>query len=193
MPPMPPNVDATDDVVIAEDGNPKSNTSTGKTEEEVEVSPTDNSKQEQPNDDVEVGGDVGASMIKPGEDGSQKRISSYRDMEDTRTKSFVIIVACAAALGGLIFGYDIGGAGKNSNMPYVGNQTSPSSCSLDVVTLPCNYFTSLSIVSFRLLLTQISDASFSFSLSRTCPSPKTRRDIPHGRLQDPLRLGVCRR
>ena len=113
---MPPNVDAADAVVIAEDGNPKSNTSTKKTEEEVEVSsPTDNSKQEQPNDDMEMGGDVGASMIKPGDDGSHKKISSYRDMEDTRTKSFVIVVACAAALGGLIFGYDIGGAGKEYN------------------------------------------------------------------------------
>lgn len=29
----------------------------------------------------------------------------------TRTKPFIILVACAAALGGLIFGYDIGGAG----------------------------------------------------------------------------------
>ena len=114
---MSPNVDAADAVVIVEDGNPKSNTSTKKTEEEVEVSsPTDNSKQEQPNHDMEMGGgDVGASVIKPGDDGSHKKISSYRDMEDTRTKSFVIVVACAAALGGLIFGYDIGGAGKESN------------------------------------------------------------------------------
>ena len=31
--------------------------------------------------------------------------------EDLRTKGFVVIVAIAAALGGLIFGYDIGGAG----------------------------------------------------------------------------------
>lgn len=37
--------------------------------------------------------------------------SSVRDMEDTRTKSFVILVAVAAALGGLVFGFDIGGAG----------------------------------------------------------------------------------
>lgn len=34
-----------------------------------------------------------------------------KDVEDTRTNRFVIIVAVAAALGGLIFGYDIGGAG----------------------------------------------------------------------------------
>ncbi|KAL3929314.1 MAG: hypothetical protein SGARI_004783 [Bacillariaceae sp.] len=38
-------------------------------------------------------------------------VSSRRDLEDTRTKPFVVIVAMAAALGGLIFGYDIGGAG----------------------------------------------------------------------------------
>eukprot|EP00934_Nitzschia_sp_Nitz4_P004462 Nitzschia sp. Nitz4//scaffold2_size372955//4151//5861//NITZ4_000349-RA/size372955-snap-gene-0.0-mRNA-1//1//CDS//3329546554//4452//frame0 len=31
--------------------------------------------------------------------------------EDLRTKGFVLVVAIAAALGGLIFGYDIGGAG----------------------------------------------------------------------------------
>jgi len=37
--------------------------------------------------------------------------SSARNMEDTRTKGFVVLVAVAAALGGLIFGYDIGGAG----------------------------------------------------------------------------------
>ena len=37
--------------------------------------------------------------------------SSARNMEDTRTKGFVVLVAAAAALGGLIFGYDIGGAG----------------------------------------------------------------------------------
>ena len=37
--------------------------------------------------------------------------SSVRDMKDTRTKGFVVMVAIAAALGGLIFGYDIGGAG----------------------------------------------------------------------------------
>ena len=37
--------------------------------------------------------------------------SSARNMEDTRTKGFVVLVAAAAALGGLIFGYDIGGSG----------------------------------------------------------------------------------
>lgn len=37
--------------------------------------------------------------------------STQRDMEDERTKPFVIYVAITAALGGLIFGYDIGGAG----------------------------------------------------------------------------------
>ena len=37
--------------------------------------------------------------------------SSLRKMEDTRTKVFVYLVAVAAALGGLIFGYDIGGSG----------------------------------------------------------------------------------
>jgi len=41
----------------------------------------------------------------------RKFTSSVRDMEDTRTKGFVILVAFAAALGGLIFGFDIGGAG----------------------------------------------------------------------------------
>ena len=41
----------------------------------------------------------------------RKFTSSVRDMEDTRTKGFVILVAIAAALGGLIFGFDIGGAG----------------------------------------------------------------------------------
>mgnify|MGYP006095073079 CR=1 FL=1 len=40
-----------------------------------------------------------------------KRTSSIRNLEDTRTKSFVFFVALTAALGGLIFGYDIGGAG----------------------------------------------------------------------------------
>ncbi len=33
-------------------------------------------------------------------------------LQDTRTNPFVVTVAVAAALGGLIFGYDIGGAGK---------------------------------------------------------------------------------
>ena len=37
--------------------------------------------------------------------------SSNRDLHDTRTKSFVFLVALTGALGGLIFGYDIGGAG----------------------------------------------------------------------------------
>lgn len=37
--------------------------------------------------------------------------SSVRDMEDTRTKGFVVMVAITAALGGLVFGFDIGGAG----------------------------------------------------------------------------------
>ena len=31
--------------------------------------------------------------------------------EELRTKKFVIVVAVAAALGGMIFGYDLGGAG----------------------------------------------------------------------------------
>ena len=37
--------------------------------------------------------------------------SSIRNLQDTRTKSFVFLVALTGALGGLIFGYDIGGAG----------------------------------------------------------------------------------
>lgn len=37
--------------------------------------------------------------------------SSNRNLHDTRTKSFVFLVALTGALGGLIFGYDIGGAG----------------------------------------------------------------------------------
>mmetsp|Transcript_7912 Transcript_7912/g.17818 ORF Transcript_7912/g.17818 Transcript_7912/m.17818 type:complete len:198 (-) Transcript_7912:1369-1962(-) len=37
--------------------------------------------------------------------------SITRDKDDTRAKPFVIAVAMTAALGGLIFGYDIGGAG----------------------------------------------------------------------------------
>ena len=38
--------------------------------------------------------------------------SLTRDKNDTRTKPFVVAVAMTAALGGLIFGYDIGGAGE---------------------------------------------------------------------------------
>jgi len=37
--------------------------------------------------------------------------SEDSDDEQVRTKKFVVVVAAAAALGGLIFGYDIGGAG----------------------------------------------------------------------------------
>ena len=40
-----------------------------------------------------------------------KRTSSIRNLEDTRTKSFVFLVALTGALGGLIVGYYIGGAG----------------------------------------------------------------------------------
>jgi len=66
-----------------------------------------------------VDAEVGASLIKPGNNDSQQKsshehallVSSRRDTEDTRTKPFVVIVAIAAALGGLIFGYDVGGAG----------------------------------------------------------------------------------
>merc|ERR1712157_177682 len=50
--------------------------------------------------------------IKGGDEGVKKHhTSSQRDVEDTRTKGFVVAVAAVAALGGLIFGYDIGGAG----------------------------------------------------------------------------------
>ena len=47
------------------------------------------------------------------EEGTVKKYhtSSQRDLKDTRTKGFVVAVAVVAALGGLIFGYDIGGAG----------------------------------------------------------------------------------
>jgi len=52
------------------------------------------------------------------ESGDLKSVaSSVRDMEDTRTKPFVVLVAVAAALGGLIFGFDIGGAGATFVMP----------------------------------------------------------------------------
>jgi hypothetical protein len=55
--------------------------------------------------------DVSASLIKqPGQDMPDHEhallVSSRRDGADTRTKGFVVVVAMAAALGGLIFGYD---------------------------------------------------------------------------------------
>lgn len=56
------------------------------------------------------GDDVGASLIKSTGDLSDHEqallISSRRDAEDARTKPFVVTVAVAAALGGLIFGFD---------------------------------------------------------------------------------------
>lgn len=52
-----------------------------------------------------------ASKAMELEEGGGRRMSSVRDMEDTRTKAFVVMVAIVAALGGLVFGYDIGGAG----------------------------------------------------------------------------------
>jgi len=76
-------------------------------------------------DSPEVGGNVvdAEQPIKTDDDHESKpmhleesgikkyQTSSQRDMEDTRTKGFVVLVAVVAALGGLIFGYDIGGAG----------------------------------------------------------------------------------
>ena len=56
------------------------------------------------------GGDnVGASLIIPTKTGDDSphdhalTVSSRRDLQDTRTQPFVVIVAVAAALGGLIF------------------------------------------------------------------------------------------
>lgn len=61
------------------------------------------------------GGDGGSSLLKTTDEATEHEqamlVSSHRDMTDTRAKPFVVIVAIAAALGGLIFGYDIGGAG----------------------------------------------------------------------------------
>ena len=42
------------------------------------------------------------------QDGIQR---SNEVQEAPKTKSFITLVACCASLGGLIFGYDIGGAG----------------------------------------------------------------------------------
>jgi hypothetical protein len=39
--------------------------------------------------------------------------------DDVQTKKFVVVVAAAAALGGLIFGYDIGGAGMLFLLQYL--------------------------------------------------------------------------
>ncbi|KAL3933006.1 MAG: hypothetical protein SGARI_003815, partial [Bacillariaceae sp.] len=60
--------------------------------------------------DAEDGGaNLGGSLINASEKEKSHShaltVSSRRDMEDMRTKPFVIIVAMAAALGGLIFGY----------------------------------------------------------------------------------------
>ena len=44
------------------------------------------------------------------EEGAAKKDHKSSE-EDTPTKGFVVAVAVVAALGGLIFGYDIGGAG----------------------------------------------------------------------------------
>ena len=68
----------------------------------------DGDKQEQAMKDGTDGNDIESSMIK--KEGASKHeqamiVSSGRDKEEHRTKSFVVIVACAAALGGLIFGY----------------------------------------------------------------------------------------
>jgi sugar porter (SP) family MFS transporter len=64
-----------------------------------------------PNDDVEQQEEKSMAMHEEPEGVKKYTTSSQRDMEDTRTKDFVVYVAVTAALGGLIFGYDIGGAG----------------------------------------------------------------------------------
>jgi hypothetical protein len=38
-------------------------------------------------------------------------VTQSEKIENTRTNPFVVVVAIAAALGGMVFGYDIGGAG----------------------------------------------------------------------------------
>jgi hypothetical protein len=104
MPPMPPNVEPASAavgaaVIVGDEGF-----------EEEEVTAAETLKQEQPKQDdtadMEVGG---GNVLSPD---TSKMVSSHRDMDDTRTQPFVVLIACAAALGGLIFGYDIGGAGK---------------------------------------------------------------------------------
>jgi hypothetical protein len=106
MPPMPPNVDPASAAVgpAILDGDEGF--------EEEEVTAKETLKQEQPKQDetadMEVGG--GGDVLSPD---TTKPVLSHRDMDDTRTQPFVVIIACAAALGGLIFGYDIGGAGKS--------------------------------------------------------------------------------
>lgn len=55
--------------------------------------------------------EVSKPMEVEGSGGKTNYTSSGRDLEDTRTKGFVVMVAVTAALGGLIFGFDIGGAG----------------------------------------------------------------------------------
>jgi hypothetical protein len=76
---------------------------------------TEETQKTAPADDVASAGsqngeDIGSSLIKPTGELSEHEqallVSSRRDMNDTRTKPFVVIVAIAAALGGLIFGYD---------------------------------------------------------------------------------------
>jgi hypothetical protein len=98
-------------------------TSPGEKENTKAQEPTD--KTIQVDGDAEAGagsGDVGASLIKADYNDDDKNgshqhallVSSRRDHDDVRTKPFVVTVAIAAALGGLIFGYDIGGAGKEN-------------------------------------------------------------------------------
>jgi ABC-type methionine transport system permease subunit len=48
---------------------------------------------------------------------NMKQHGSAKVKGQRRTKPFIILIASCAALGGLIFGYDIGGAGATFVMP----------------------------------------------------------------------------
>jgi hypothetical protein len=62
--------------------------------------------QERPQDDVDEG-----DLKKPEHEDRTAREGSVQVDSQPKTKPFIILIACCAALGGLIFGYDIGGAG----------------------------------------------------------------------------------
>jgi hypothetical protein len=62
--------------------------------------------QERPQDDVAEDG-----LKKPEHEDRTARQGSVQVDSQPKTKPFIVLIACCAALGGLIFGYDIGGAG----------------------------------------------------------------------------------
>lgn len=101
---MPPNIDleSSGTPIVLEDATAV-DTAAAPEEEVVVVTEDTKVGQEQPKP-LEVDDD-------DDEETALEKDSSHKDMDETRSKGFVIIVACAAALGGLIFGYDIGGAG----------------------------------------------------------------------------------